>query len=125
MISMPAARPQNVRVLEGRFVLSRVTDARTVAFDADLLALVLGPDGGAAMRRDDTAEDAWVALWNGDDAHDPDATGMLSALVAPLAAGELPVWTVASYDGDLVLVPAGRLEEAVDVLRRAGHQVTV
>jgi hypothetical protein len=122
---MPAARPQNVRVLEGRFVLARVTDARTVAFEADLLALVLGPDGGAAMRRDDTAEDAWVALWNGDDAHDPEATGMLSALVAPLAAGELPVWTAASYDGDLVLVPAGRLEEAVDVLRRAGHQVTV
>jgi hypothetical protein len=123
---MSAARPQNVRVLEGRFVLARVTnaDARTVAIEADLLALVLGPDGGAAMRRDDTAHDAWVALWNGDDAHDPEATGMLSALVAPLAAGELPVWTAASYDGDLVLVPAGRLDEAVDLLRRAGHQVT-
>jgi hypothetical protein len=123
--SMPAARPQNLRVLEGRFVLARVTDVRRVAFEADLLALVLGPDGGAAMRRDDTAEDAWAALWNGDDAHDPDATGMLSAIVAPLAAGELPVWTAASYDGDLVLVPARRLEEAVDVLRHAGHQVTV
>jgi hypothetical protein len=121
---MPAARLQNLRVLEGRFVLTRVTDMRTVAVDADLLALVFGPDGGAAMRRDDTAEDAWVALWNGDDAHDPDATGMLSAIVAPLAAGELPVWTAASYDGDLILVPADRLEEAVDVLRRAGHQVT-
>jgi hypothetical protein len=122
---MPPARPQSLRVLRGRFVLTRVTDVQTVALDADLLALVLGPDGGAAMRRDDTAEDAWVALWNGDDAHDPDATGMLNAIVAPLAAGELPVWTAASYDGDLVLVPAGRLEEAVDVLRRAGHQVTV
>jgi hypothetical protein len=121
---MPAARPQNLRVLEGRFVLARGTDVRTVAFEADLLALVIGPDGGATMRRDDTAEDAWAALWNGDDAHDPDTTGMLSAIVAPLAAGELPVWTAASYDGDLVLVPAGRLEEAVDVLRRAGHQVT-
>ena len=119
---MPAAR-QNVRVLHGRFVLTRVTDVRTVAFEADLLALVLGPDGGATMRRDDTAEDAWAALWNGDDAHDPDATGMLSAIVAPLAGAELPVWTAASYDGDLVLVPAGRLEEAVDVLRRAGHHV--
>jgi len=125
VISMPTARPQNLRVLQGRFVLARVTDMRTVAFEGDLLALVLGPDGGAAMRRDDTAKDGWVALWNGDDAHDPDATGMLSAIVAPLAAGELPVWTAASYDGDLVLVPAGRLEEAVDVLRRAGHQVTV
>jgi hypothetical protein len=122
---MTTARPQNLRVLEGSFVLTRVTDVRAVAFEPDLLALVLGPDGGATMRRDDTAEDAWAALWNGDDAHDPEATGMLSAIVAPLAAGELPVWTAASYDGDLVLVPAGRLQEAVDVLRRAGHQVTV
>ena len=118
------ARPQNLRILEGRFVLARVTDVRTIPPDADLLALVLGPDGGAVMRRDDTAEDAWAALWNGDDAHDPDATGMLSAIVAPLAAGELPVWTAASYDGDLVLVPAPRLGEAVDVLRQAGHRVT-
>src|SRR3954469_21936145 len=122
---MPAARLQNLRVLQGRFALARVTDPRTVDFDADLLALVLGPDGGATMRRDDAAEDAWVALWNGDDAHDPDATGMLSAIVAPLAAGEVPVWTAAIYDGDLIFVPAGRLEEGIDVLRRAGHQVTV
>jgi hypothetical protein len=122
--SMPAAGHQNLRVLEGRFVLARVGDVRVVALQADLLALVLGPDGGAAMRRDDTAEDAWAALWNGVDAHDPDATGMLSAIVAPLAAAELPVWTAASYDGDLVLVPADRLEQAVDVLRRAGHQIT-
>lgn len=116
---------QNLRVLEGRFVLARVRDVRTVALGSDLLALVLGPDGGAAMRRDDTAEDAWAAVWNGDDAHGPDATGMLNAIVAPLAASEVPVWTAASYDGDLVLVPAGRLAEAVDVLRQAGHNVTV
>ena len=120
---MPAARSQNLRVLEGRFVLERVTDARAVACETGLLALVLGPDGGAAMRRDDMAEDAWIALWNGDDAHDPDVTGMLSAIVAPLAASEIPVWTAASYDGDLVLVPAARLDEAIDTLRRAGHQV--
>jgi hypothetical protein len=124
-MSMPTAAHQNLRVLEGRFVLTRVTaDVRALALEADLLALVLGPDGGAAMRRDDTAEDAWAALWNGDDPHDPDATGMLSAIVAPLAAAELPVWTAASYDGDLVLVPADRLEQAVDALRRAGHQIT-
>ncbi|MCX5265775.1 ACT domain-containing protein [Streptomyces sp. NBC_00199] len=122
---LPSARTQNLRVLEGRFVLERVSDVRTVTPGPDLLALVLGPDGGAVMRRDDLAEDGWRALWNGDDAHDPEATGMLGAIVAPLAASELPVWTAASYDGDLVLVPAGRLEEAVDMLRRAGHQVVL
>ena len=123
-MSTPPIRPQNLRVLDGRFVLARVPDVRDVVVDADLLALVLGPDGGATMRRDDGAGDAWVALWNGDDAHDPEATGMLSAIVAPLAAGGLPVWTAASYDGDVVLVPADRLDEAVDVLHRAGHRVS-
>lgn len=123
-MSTPPIRPQNLRVLDGRFVLARVTDVRDVVVDADLLALVLGPDGGATMRRDDAAGDAWAALWNGDDAHDPEATGMLSAIVAPLAAGGLPVWTAASYDGDVVLVPADRLAEAADVLRRAGHRVS-
>jgi hypothetical protein len=29
----------------------------------------------------------------------------------------------ARTDGDLILVPAGRLDEAIDVLRQAGHQV--
>ncbi|GAB3883581.1 hypothetical protein GCM10029964_043190 [Kibdelosporangium lantanae] len=125
MNPVPNARNQNLRVLDGRFVLERVADPRKLTLEPGLLALVLGPDGGAAMRRDDTAEDGWVALWNGDDAHDPEATGMLSAIVGPVAAGGVPVWTAASYDGDLVLVPADRLEDAVGLLRRAGHHVSV
>ena len=28
------------------------------------------------------ADDAWVALWNGDEAYLPDATGRLAAIVA-------------------------------------------
>lgn len=120
---MSVARGQKLRVLEGRFVVEHATDAREVASDAELLVLVFGPDGRTGVRRDDTAEDAWVALWNGDEPHDLQATGMLSAIVAPLAAGELPVWVASSFDGDLVLVPLGRLDEAVEVLRQAGHQV--
>jgi len=66
-------------VLEGRFIVEHATDAREVASEAELLALVFGPDGRTGVRRDDAAEDAWVALWNGDEPHDPQATGMLSA----------------------------------------------
>ena len=94
-----------------------------VAGAGDVLAIVHGPDGGACMRRRDGAEDTWVALWNGDEAHPPDATGMLAAIVAPLAAGGVPVWVAASYDGDLVLIPADRVAEASELLRRAGHRV--
>lgn len=119
---MPIADHQTLRVLEGRYVLERrAPDAGTVG--GEVLASVYGPDGGACMRRDDAADDAWVALWNGDASHPPDATGMLAAIVAPLAAGTVPVWVAASYDGDLVLVPTDRLDEASELLRRAGHRV--
>jgi hypothetical protein len=117
------ARRQKLRVLEGRFILEQATDARELDSQAELLALVFGPDGRTAVRRDDAAENAWAALWNGDEPHDPQRTGMLSAIVAPLAAGKLPVWVASSFDGDLVLVPVARLDEAVDVLRNAGHDI--
>jgi hypothetical protein len=42
---------------------------------------------------------------------------------APLAAGNVPVWVAASFDGDLVLIPVDQVEEAVELLRRAGHRV--
>jgi hypothetical protein len=121
MHPMSVADHQTLRKLDGRFVLERGLEDGHAA--GDLLAVVRGPDGGARMRRDDTAGDAWVALWNGDEAHPPDATGMLSAIVAPLAAGNVPVWVAAGFDGDLVLIPVDRVDEAVELLRQAGHQV--
>ncbi len=115
---------QTLRVLEGRYVLERAASDVEVARDGEVLAVVRGPDGGARMRREDAADDAWVALWNGDEAHPPDATGMLAAIVAPLAAGDVPVWVAASFDGDIVLIPVDRVDEASELLRRAGHRVT-
>jgi hypothetical protein len=117
------AEHQTLRMLEGRYVLERLTSDVGAARDGEVLALVRGPDGGACMRRQDGADDAWVALWNGDEAHPPNATGMLAAVVAPLAAGNVPVWVAASFDGDIVLIPADRVDEAAELLRRAGHRV--
>jgi hypothetical protein len=122
-LTMSVAGRQTLRVLDGSYVLDRPADVTEVIPRADVLAVVFGPDGSTVMRRDDTGEDAWSALWNGDEAHDVQATGMLSAIVAPLAAGGVPVWVVSSYDGDLVLVPTDRLDEASEVLQAAGHQV--
>lgn len=120
---MSVDRRQNLRVLDGRFVIEHEPDADKATPDGEWLALVFGPDGRTGVRRDDTAGNPWAALWSGDEPHDPEATGMLSAIVAPLAAGGLPVMVTSTFHADLVLVPARRLDEAVDVLRAAGHTV--
>ncbi|MDX6297225.1 MAG: uncharacterized protein QOI51_1082 [Nocardioidaceae bacterium] len=120
---MSAARHQTLRVLDGRYVLDRPADVSDVDLRNHVLAVVSGPDGSTVMRRNDAGEDPWSALWNGDNAHDLQATGMLSAIVAPLGAAGVPVWVVSAFDGDLVLVPTDRLDEACGVLQAAGHEV--
>jgi uncharacterized protein len=122
-VLVSVADHQTLRVLEGRYVLERAVSGVEVGRDGEVLAVVRGPDGGACMRRQDAAGGAWVALWNGDEAHPPDAAGMLAAIVAPLAAGNVPVWVAASFDGDIVLIPADQVDEASELLRRAGHRV--
>lgn len=122
---MSGSEHQTLRMLEGRYVLERLRPGES-SLDGEVLAVVNGPDGGARMHRDDVAAaaDSWVAMWNGDAAHPPDATGMLAAIVAPLGAGGIPVWVTASFDGDIVLIPAERADEATELLRLAGHQIT-
>lgn len=51
------------------------------------------------------------------------ATGILAALAGPLAAAEISVFAVATFDTDFVLVQESRLEAALEALRRAGHAV--
>lgn len=120
---MSVAGRQTLRVLDGSYVLDRPPEGIDLDLRVDVLALVFGPDGSTVMRRDDAGAAAWSALWNGDEAHDVQATGMLSAIMAPLAAAGVPVWVVSSFNGDLVLVPTDRLDEACEVLQAAGHQV--
>ena len=120
---MSLAGRQTLRVLDGSYVLDRPAKGTDLDPRAEVLAIMFGPDGSTLMRRDDADEAGWSALWNGDEAHDVQATGMLSAIVAALAAGGVPVWAVSSFDGDLVLVPADRLNEGTRVLQAAGHQV--
>jgi hypothetical protein len=123
MTLMPAGSSQELRVLDGRFSVEHV-DGETPGPEDGWLALVNGPDGLTVIRRqDDAADGGWAALWSGDVPHDPHATGMLSAIVAPLADREIPVMAASTFHADLVLVPGPRLDEAVSALSAAGHHV--
>jgi hypothetical protein len=50
-------------------------------------------------------------------------TGVAAALTAPLAAAEISVLPVATYDTDYLFVREAALERAVAALRAAGHAV--
>jgi hypothetical protein len=48
-------------------------------------------------------------------------TGVLLAIVSPLAAADVPVFAISTFDTDWVLVPRDRLAVAVQALKAAGH----
>lgn len=50
-------------------------------------------------------------------------TGILAALLAPLAEAAISIFAVSTFDTDYVLVKADRLEAAASVLRAAGHEI--
>ncbi|MFN8011865.1 MAG: ACT domain-containing protein [Holophagaceae bacterium] len=50
-------------------------------------------------------------------------TGILSALLAPLAEAGISVFALSTFDTDYVLVRAECLEEAVAALAAAGHAI--
>lgn len=51
-------------------------------------------------------------------------TGVLTALLAPLAAAGISIFALSTYDTDYILVREASLDQAVQALRDAGHRVT-
>lgn len=49
--------------------------------------------------------------------------GILSTLLAPLAADKISVFVVSTFDTDFILVKTEKLEAAVSALLSAGHEV--
>ena len=50
--------------------------------------------------------------------------GVVAALATPLADAGISIFAISTYDTDYVLVKARELEQALQVLGRAGHQIT-
>ncbi len=50
-------------------------------------------------------------------------TGVLVALLQPLAEAEISVFTISTFDTDWVLVPVGEADRAAEAWRRSGHDV--
>ena len=52
-----------------------------------------------------------------------DETGVLSSVAAPLAAAEIGIFAISTFDTDYLLVPGRKLEAALLALEAAGHRV--
>lgn len=52
-----------------------------------------------------------------------DLTGVLAGLTAPLAEAGVPVFSLSTFDTDVLLVREGDLETATDALRAGGYAV--
>ncbi|MGP4019535.1 ACT domain-containing protein [Saccharopolyspora sp. 5N708] len=52
-------------------------------------------------------------------------TGILAALLVPLAEAGISVFTLSTFDTDWILVPADAADEAAAVLDAAGHTVAI
>jgi hypothetical protein len=51
-------------------------------------------------------------------------TGVLHALLGPLAEAGISVFTISTYSTDWILVPIGKADTAAEEWRRRGHTVT-
>jgi hypothetical protein len=121
---VPAPTDQLLRLLDGELVVERHA-AGGVPAGGDWLALVRGSDGLTVVRRrgpEDAGAEPWRAF-EGDTEHALDAPGMLVAVLSPLSGAGIPVFACSTFAADIVLVPAGRVGDAVALLERAGHRV--
>jgi len=49
-------------------------------------------------------------------------TGVLAAILNPLAAAEIGIFAISTFDTDYILIKADRVQAAEESLRRAGHE---
>ena len=90
-----------------------------VARTRDELSVVCRAD---AVPEGIRAEGGWRCL-GAEGPFDFALTGILSAILAPLAAGRVPIFAFSTYDTDYIMVKAENLPRAIEALRAAGHRV--
>ncbi len=109
--SLPAGAPPPDWIASSRFFsLTRTTDELSLVCE---LALV--PPGVRC-------ESGWRAMRVAGNL-DFSLTGVLTALLAPLAAAGISIFAISTYDTDYILVKEASLDQAVEALRGAGHRV--
>jgi hypothetical protein len=89
----------------------------------DELSMVCSEDICTEDRISDGApvERGWVAL-KLEGPFPFSMTGVLASFVEPLAAAQIPIFAISTFDTDYVLIKRTNLEQAVSALGAAGHE---
>ena len=89
----------------------------------DELSMVCAEDICTEDRISDGApvERGWVAL-KLEGPFPFSMTGVLASFVEPLAAAQVPIFAISTFDTDYVLIKRTNLERAVSALGAAGHE---
>jgi uncharacterized protein len=102
-------------VLEGRFFcVVRTRDELSIVCSEDACSEDRMPDGTAVER-------GWIAV----QLEGPfpfSMTGVLASFVQPLAAAQVPIFAISTFDTDYALIKRQDLERAVIALAAAGHK---
>ena len=130
-LSAPGENPR-LRLLPGRLAVARLPGTAAVPAWAD------GPGLVSITRREGElsivcaegrvpaelrAERGWRAL-EVEGPIDFQAVGVMHALTGPLAQAGVSVFTIATFDTDVLLVREETLARAVEALRAAGHAIS-
>ena len=123
-------KPQRFALLPGEWAIARLSpeapippwalapaDFVAIARTADELSIVAP---AAAVPPEVRAERGWTVLClQGPFAFDQ--TGILASFATPLAAANVGIFAVSTFDTDHVLVKTAQLANALAALRAAGH----
>lgn len=99
-----------------------LTNVTRTADELSIVCATVDVPGDLRGRGDVAVEDGWRALMlvGPFEFH---LTGILVAVLEPLAAAGVGIFAISTYDTDYVLVKAAQLDAAVAALRHAGHTV--
>lgn len=108
----PAA-PVPEWIWDSKFLtVTRTPEEFSIICDADLVPVSVGAEGGwRALKMEGPFEFTQI--------------GVLASVANPLAAAQVSILSIATYDTDYVLVTEPDLPTALKALAEAGHQVNV
>jgi hypothetical protein len=125
------SRVFNLILLEGDFAICQLDAASDLpdwVFKSDLYSITRTSDELSIICRHDQlpesllCEPGWRLL-KIKGSFTFDEIGVLSALLAPLAAGGISILAISTFNTDYLLIKTQNLDQAVHILQEAGHKI--